>query len=262
MAFSRFSRFRKRSFGRVSRGFRRFAPRMQTVHRPIKWERGNFHLTVVHSHQDPDRLLNTVVPIAQVQNLGDVLTSQGRALNQAARNVQVGGVKFTIAQWMVDSGPGEVATDHVGGLVGTVSTKVLLVSDALVTDSVAGTQAPQAIQSNFFTNTLPIASTAEVQDTEGLYPRRIHWQNFKSYNLWPGNIWTEGSEPPTNVPYAQQQVQMVNTHSGANLRLRLRLEDDEVLSFFCTSFLDVNSFAAEPDIAFRITGTIWYRFQF
>lgn len=254
--------FSKRPARRFSRFRRR---RISTVHRPIRWERGNFHLTVNHFHSNPDRLLNTIIPIANPQNFGDTTSATGRTLNQNIRALHVGGVKFTVAQWLVDSDIGQdPVNENLSTLVGSLSTKVLLVSDSTVTDSAAGTSLPQAIESNFFTNTQPVAAATagEIQDVENLYPRRIHWQNYKSLNQWASNFYELSGEPPEIIPYAPQQQGMVNTHSGANLKLNLRLEDDEMLCFFVTSFLDVNSFALEPECVFRISGTIWYRYQF
>lgn len=266
MAFSRYRRTTRRP-NRFRAGFRR-ANRLSTVHRPIRWERGNFYLTFLHSHIDDERLINTVVPIATINNLiTDASDAGGRRLAEMQRALEIGGIKFTLVQKLVSLGTRvELQNTQDFGAASALDTmecKALLVSDGMVTDPADGLAFPQAIDTNFFTNTQPVARTQEVQDVQSLFPRRIHWQNYKHFDAGFPFIYDQNTgETQDEHPYGAHQQAVVSTHSTSNLRLRLRLQDDECLSWFFTSFInDPVNISRGGEVQFRCTGTIWYRYR-
>lgn len=272
MAFSRYRSSGRRTFG--SR-FRRRRFSYKTVRRPVKWERGNFYVSATHLHEDPDRTINTVFVLAQINNLidgsnNDTFASTSR-LAQMAKALIIGGVKFTVYQNITTSASllnmtqAEVAS-FAGSLQTSAESKVLLTSDRTVPDVSAGPGGgsfPAAIEANFFTNTLPTASIAELQDEQTNYPTRIHWQNYKHLDAGWRYAWEEQTDGPSDVPFLSQQNSIVSTHSTGNLRLRLRLQDDEALCWFFTSHLNSvpAGFDAIPEVHFLATGTIWYRYD-
>jgi len=280
MAYRRYGSSRGRSYSsRFRSSFRRArtGSRLSSVHRPIRWERGNFYLEFLHLHADTDRLVNTVVPIAMVNNLiVDASDEGGRTLSEMTRALEIGGLKFTCVQNLISlpnirnlqqEGDPFDASSLSGSSSMMADSKILLVSDALVTDPSDGLAFPQAIESNFFTNTMPVTRVQEVQDIQSLYPRRIHWQNFKQHNAgFQFSYPLQHTDPEDQARgiFGNQDQQVNNSHSGGNLRLRLRLQDDECLAWFFTSFLNrsetLATFAAE--VNFKVTGTIWYRYRF
>jgi len=269
MAFSRYRSTGRRSYSPRFRR-RRFS-RLSTFHRPIRWERGNFYLTFLHTHEadSEDRVINTVVPIAALNNLIlDSTDEPGRQLAEMKRALHVGGVKFTVCQELISIGDltslNSLQDFGVASSQMCMDTKTLLVSDRMVTDPSDGLAFPQAIDSNFFTNTMPVTRISEIQDIQSLYPARIHWQNYKRHNAGFAFIYNQNvGETEDEHPFARSQTDVSNTHSGGNLKLRLRLQDDECLSFFFTSqvpsALQLTNFGGE--VRFTCTGTIWYRYQ-
>jgi len=263
MAFRRFTRSR---FTRGRSSFSRFRPRpMNTVRRPIKWSRGNFWLPVVHSHDDENRNLVTVIVLGTIQQLEGDGSNSGANLAQASRSLEIGGIKFTCQRRLMGfNNPPEDVEDIRDTNLFNVDTKVLIVSDSMVTEPVSGGVSPQALNTNWFTNTLPTASTAEVQDEDGQFPRRIHWQDYKRLDSSIANASpVELGETIDQLAYIPSNQQVTNSHSTGNLRLRLRLQDDECLAVHFASFL--NLVAAQPneaEVEWTFTGTIWYRFRF
>jgi len=268
MAFSRYRSAGRRTFG--SRFRRRRFP-YKTVRRPVRWERGNFYTTATHLHEDPDRTINTVFTLAQVNNLidnqnTDTYASTAR-LAQMAKALIIGGVKFTVYQNITTSAAffnmTQVEVEQFAGSLQTsAESKILLVSDR--TGAVPGGGSfPAAIDSNFFTNTLPTAAISETQDEQNNYPTRIHWQNYKHLDAGWRYSYEEQSDGTTIHPFQSQQNSILSTHSTGNLRLRLRLQDDECLNWFFTSHLNSvpAGFDAVPEVHFIATGTIWYRYD-
>jgi len=262
MAFRRFTRSR---FGRSRSSFSRFRrPSMNTVRRPIRWSRGNFFLPVVHSHDDENRNLLTVTVLGTIQAFesGDAV---GAALAQAARRLEIGGIKFTCQRRLMGfNNPPETA--EVDSTRDTnlfnVDTKILLVSDSMVTEPVSGGVSPQALNTNWFTNTLPTATTPEIQDEDGQFPRRIHWQDYKRLDSSFAQMATADlGETVDQIVAIPANQQVTNTHSTGNLRLRLRLQDDECLAVHFASFITNEATPSnEAEVEFTFTGTIWYRY--
>lgn len=247
----------KRSFRRFSprRSFRR-GVRLRAPREPQRWEVGNVVIdqTYVLS-AETDVVQTAVVALAQIPfHVGDVGTGQGRALNQFARKLEIGGIVFRYD--IVDaafSNWGEVGSFGANGR-NRVQHRVLLCSDRL--DAVGQ---PSSIP-NWFTPTSPIVAvsasdpviTAEDQD----FPTRIHWQNSHAYNR---EVWQTGSATSVVAP----NTRTFSTRGGANLRLRLALDDTHGLFFHFASRLQQLS-PADIEISgqLRILGTIYYRVRF
>lgn len=265
MAFSRFRTSGRRSFGTRFRP-RRFSRRLNTVRRPVRWERGNFYFKFVHFHDELD-VINTAVPVAMINNLiPTTFGGTGPQLAEMTRALEIGGIKFTIYQNIVSRGepvPIPVSTGD-GSTVSEVDTKVLLCSDSTFTDPGDGLAQPSALECNFFTNTAPVTRIQEIQDVQSLFPRRIHWQNYKDFSTsWVSRVEEDvGLEGTVEVPFQPQNQGVVSTHSSGNLRLRLRLQDDECLEWFFTSHVDpVAGLPLNLEVQFRVTGTLWYRYR-
>lgn len=267
MAFRRFASSRGRSFNRSSRF--RFRRRENVVRRPIRWSRCNFYLPVLHLHADQDtRNVVTTSILAWVPTLEAAMgVTAGPTMAQLTRKLVIGGIKFTTQRRLVtatDPSLDLTPDDWRHTTLRQVDTKVLLVSDGTNMDAATSTIAPDALLPNYFTNTFPVASVAEPQDTDNRFPRRIHWQDFKRFD---GSLDNYMAVPfPGDPPDGEGHVwtkslqTTVNAASGANLRLRLRLQDDEVLAFQHASFIPQS--AAEDsqiEVQFITTGTLWYR---
>lgn len=242
---------------------------MQNVHAPRRWERGNFHLTAVHSHIDPDRTISTVFPLAQVNNLISTTPGQeqwGMQLAQMTRRLEIGGIKFTAHQYLVGfANAFEIEAANVAESTTTqIDTKVLICSDRIgVPDQASGIAFPTAIEADFFTSTLPTARVASGNDIEPNYPTQIHWQNHIRLNGGFHYAVDESvGDPGPIAAFLPQQQTVVSSRSTSNLRLRLRLQDDEALGVWFTSQPEFSATLTnlEPEVAFVFSGTIWYRF--
>jgi len=240
---------------------------MNVVRRPVKWSRGNFFFQVTHSHDIDSRDILTVVPLASMIPFGGADATDQR-MSQAMRGLRVGGVKFTAQRRLAGFAQDVQLTpdDWRDTVLRNVDTKLLLISDTMVIDSATGAESPQALNTNWFTNTLPAASTPEVQDEDVQFPRRIHWQDYRnldaSLDSWQ-DFGISGGEDPSQHVYLKSQQTVTPNVTGANLKLRLRLQDDEALCWHfashCQQVLTAENL--EPEIDFRVTGTIWYKYD-
>lgn len=242
-AFRRSVSTKRRPFSRVSR--------LQTPHRPRKWERGNFYVLVDHEHAEGTEDLLTILPIAYVGAIVDnQATDTGRALAQAVRCIEVGGLVYNFC----------ITPQNFSGFVppaqgdaGFLDARILLVSDRL--DS--GTPpAPVCLTTNWFTNTQPIASVNEGQDEQQTFPTQIHQQDFRRINYTSMQLADVAGDYPGTQTVEQQR-------GAKNVRLRLRLQDDEVLAFHLASRTRSGS-ETLLNLGLNITlvGTIFYRFVF
>lgn len=223
---------------------------MQTPHRPRKWERGNIYFQFEHDHSALQNIL-TVIPIAQVINIGDGNTSGlGRNLSEAVRHLEIGGVVY---DFLVERDNESGFTPPNQGDAGYVDARILLVSDRL--DALIP-PAPVALQTNWFTNTQPLTGLAEAQDEQTQFPTQIHRQHFRRCSF--------GSFDLASVSGSVARTVTVEALRGSsNLRLRLRLSDEDVLAFHLATHIDS---AAEQELGLAvritITGTIFYRYVF
>lgn len=239
------------------------------MRRPIKWSRANFFFQTTHTHDIDNRGVLTVLPLAWMVPLQGS-SNTGLQLAQAGRSIEIGGIKFTAQRRLMGGANDPSATltflDWRDTNIRNVDTKVLLVSDRVVIEPTSGAESPQALSTNWFTNTFPIATTPEVQDEDVQFPTRVHWQDYKNLDMSLDQAieQTQEGEEATHVIYTKSSQQTIGASSGANLRLRLRLQDDEVLAFHFASHCQqvITAENLEPEIDFRVTGTLWYRLRF
>lgn len=242
MAFRRSVPFRRRSFKRRSRS-------LQTPHMPRKWERGNFYLPVEHDHSNDLDLL-TVIPIAQVINIADGdSTATGRSLSQAVRHLEVGGVVYN-AFFQRDNESG--FEPPAQGDNGSILCRLLLCSDRL--DSSQPPQ-PAALTTNWFTNTQPVTGLAELQDEQAQFPTQIHHQHARILDFGDFDLLSVAGSVPRGTVVEQ-------TRATGNVRLRLRLSDQEVLAWHIASHIQSPEGALGLSWRCVITGTIFYRYVF
>jgi len=223
---------------------------MQTPHRPRKWERGNIFFTFLHDHT-ADQTLLTVVNLAALYNIGDTtMTGVGGNLQEATRFLEIGGIVYSMCaspNW------GTLSSPPTSGDFGIVDARMLLCSDRL---DASTPPAPVALQTNWFTNTLPTTSVAEAQDSNAQYPTQIHHQEY--WQLGFGSIPGQALEI-TAFP----RVQTTETERRSrSQRLRLRLDDTEGLVLHLASRVRESAEVevVQPGVWFTFVGTIYYRF--
>jgi len=263
-----FRRFTRSNFRQPRRSFSRFRRGLGTVHRPIRWNRANFHLSALHAHLDADtRNIVTTLILARMQNVtGSMGALPGDTFGQMARSLQIGGIKFTAQRRLVrpvDPALELTPNDWFSTVLREVDTKVLIVSDSQNLDPATGVTTPSALLPDWFTNTLPIATTVQPEDTDMRFPQRVHWQDFRrldaSLDQYQEATVSGGEEPSQHV-YTKSLQSVVPVVTGANLRLRLRLQDDEVLAVQFASKIPQS--AAEEnglECQFVISGSLWWR---
>jgi len=219
---------------------------MNTVRRPIKWERGNFYIEVEHIHDSvAGDMILTVVPMGSVRSLIDPATDVGRGVSQMVRTLEIGGIVGTT---QVIQAPAPWFAGQPSNADNTrVSTRTLLCSDREFDD---GT--PAALSTNWFTSTTPISILHETQDEQQQFPTRIHHQSFVA--LDNGQI-----AFPSVSGESRKATLVVNGRTPINKRLRLRLQDDEVLVWHCASFCSLSVVDDAPAVRWILCGTIFYR---
>jgi len=182
---------------------------------------------------------------------------------QAVRKLEIGGVKLTVHRRLMGfNNPPEAVEDARDTNLFALQTKFLLVSDTLVTEPVSGGVSPQALSTNWFTNTLPATTTPSVEDEDGQFPKRIHWQDFQVHDSsFAQMVAVDLGETNDQIVYVPSQQAVAASHQSFNLRLRLRLQDDECLALHFASITPAIAGATnEPEVVFSVNGTIWYRF--
>jgi len=243
MAFRRSGSFKRRSGSSRFRG-----SRLQMPHRPRKWERGNFYLPVEHDMNQSNVL--TVLPIAQMTNIADNdTTTAGRSLTQAARYLEIGGIVYN-AFFGLDFESG--FTPPAQGDNGGILCRLMLCSDR-VDDSTP--PAPVALSTNWFTNTQPITGLGEYQDEQAHFPTQIHHQHARLIDCASYTMLDVSGDAP-------RSVLTENIRATGNVRLRLRLSDEQILCWHVATHIEESEI--ELGLACRITivGTIFYRFVF
>lgn len=247
--------FRRFSSARFPRGRRRgFGPRLRIPKEPFRWEVGQFHFRIQNVVNEVAPLGTTVVSLAQIaDHFGDLATAQGTALNDAMRFLEIGGIVFGYRirrNWERSAAapnPGVTQQEQTD----SVDYKLLVVSDRLNDDG-----QPSTIP-NWFNTTPPIINVASTTatDRDTRYPLRIHWQAY------------HGSENSTALGDPANAIgpssYFLDSRSGrANLRLRLRLQDDVGLFFhFAQVVNDPSTAEFENDALVTISGTLYYRWR-
>lgn len=235
-----------------SRQRMRYGPRLRMAKEPTRWEVGHFFLGNIINITDAGTNPSTIVTsLAQIRGHLGTDSPQGRVLDNAARALEIGGVVFRYEIIASSSIPGAIP-DNTSEFTNRVDWRVLLVSDRLDTVGV-----PLAIP-NWFNVTNPViaAGSTDVEDLDDEYPTRIHWQNYH------GTSWSNREGNGTGA-LNSQTVHVDNRRGGANLRLRLRLDDQHGLFFH---FAQAHSGSDGVENTFigslQIAGTIYYRWRF
>jgi len=240
----------RRSFSRG--GSSRFRSRFQRnkTHQPTRtghWQRANMNLEALTLLTDgQDSISLTIIPIAQIF---DRLASPVGATGQQIRFCEVGGVCFDWQTQLAD-----IVQDSDSGLW-LVQTQILLVSDRLDTEG-----NPAALDSNWFTNTTPIVSATsggEAQDEDQRFPTRVHWRHSRNFN---GGV----ADAPIGISgNGFYSTPVVSLQGSANLRLRLRLDDEHALAFHFTSKItDAAGVLQNAAFTHTVTGSLYYRTRY
>lgn len=232
---------------------RRFGPRLRAAKEPQRWEVGQFFFGNIINITDAGTNPSTIVTsLAQISgHLGVSTQEQGRVLDNAARALEIGGVVFRYEILSSFNSPSAIR-DDTSELNNRLNWRVLLVSDRL-----DATGSPISIP-NWFNVTNPViaAGSTAAEDIDNEYPTRIHWQNFH------GTSWSNREGNGTGA-IGPTTFHTDNRRGGANLRLRLRLDDEHGL-FFHFAQAHTNSDNGENSFVGQLllTGTIYYRWRF
>jgi len=214
----------------------------------MNWQRGNFNVLVVNVVEDASVPNLIVVPIAQIQDhVADGTVATGRALSEQVRFMEVGGVVFDWQSNIVD-----VTQDDDEG-IWIVQQQLLLVSDRL--DEVGN---PVALNTDWFSSTTPttLAQSQAENDEDTTFPTKVHWRH--SRNLAGGKLPTLGVA--TSVSPAQVTI---HAQGSANLRLRLRLDDEHALAFHLTTDIaNTGGVLTGAAVSTSVCGSIYYRTKF
>jgi len=244
MAFRRFNSSRRPAANFRSRS-RFMKNRTREPRRTGHWQRANFDTiqTAVVDTGSPRG--NVVVIMAQIKDhVSDSSVGTGRAIGEQVKFLEVGGLVF---DWQMNLG--DLTTDDDTGLW-VLQQQIILCSDRL---DAAGT--PAAVNVDWTNTQTPIslASAQQAADEEQEYPTRVHWRHSRNLTggYYPSNV-TGTRYPSTHV---------VSLQGSANLRLRLRLDDEHVLAFHLPLFL-ANSgggVLTAAAVTTYIVGSMYYR---
>jgi len=231
---------------------RRPRSRLRYSTEPRRWEVGHFFLSVNNVTDFVTPNATIVTALGQIGGrIGVQGTTQGRALENATRFLEIGGIVFRYRVRLsaqmeeVDTVPS--ATSE---LINQIDWRVLLVSDRL---DAAGS--PVSIP-DWFNVTTPVSAASALtdEDLDPEYPTRIHWQNYHGTNVSNRAGSGTGSVGPSDYPSDQRA-------GGANLRLRLRLDDEHGLFLhFAQRSIGLNQSGNVFAGVLNFTGVIYYRF--
>lgn len=248
MAFRRSAPSRGRSFRPRSRFSR------NRTHQPRRtgfWQRANLMLIQENVVDNPGAHFNSVIVIGRVANLSRDDDEGGKARNQQIRFLEIGGIVFDWQMELSDIALDFTTTPETD--IWRIENQVLLVSDRL--DEEAN---PVAIDTNWFSSTspIPLASAAAAEDEDQEFPTRVHWRHGRTiaggYSQFP--------DVTGNYQPSQNQVSL---QGSANLRLRLKLDDEHCLAFHWTSLLrNTSATLAAAAINLNIWGSLYYRVVF
>jgi len=235
--------------GRLVR--RRFGSRLRPSTEPRRWEVGHFFLSINNVTDQGTPNATIVTAMGQIGGrIGVTGTTQGRALENSTRYLEIGGIVFRyrirLSAQLVD----EVVPTENSELVNQIDWRLLLCSDRL---DAAGV--PASIP-DWFNVTTPIAAasalTQEDEDTQ--YPTRIHWQGYHGTAV--SNRQGNGTGSVGPIDYTTD-----NRTGGGNLRLRLRLDDEHGLFWhFAQRSVGLNNSENIFAGVANITGVMYYRF--
>lgn len=196
-----------------------------------------------------------VVAMAMVfDRLGDQADGQGRAITNAVRALEIGGVVLSWRIFMESSPIANFNAQGTGPSVNQFDHRVLICSDRVDNagnpNSVPDWFAP-GIPLTSVSTTTPAANADDIE-----FPLRIHHQWHRGHN----NETYTSESVSGGFPQTQFTEQL---RGSCNLRLRLRLQDDTGLFFhFATRILDAEVAApAGWAFAVHVVGTMYYRFR-
>jgi len=205
--------------------------------------------TIVSSAETTFTLVTSLAQITA--HVGSSGTPQGRAINEFARSMEIGGMVFSYTLCPRDLGDALFVTDFDQN---QFDHRVLVVSDAIDANG-----NPNSIPDWFVPGT-PLVGVSDGSNTplptsqDNVYPTRIHFQDRLSsgYGIAGG---TTGN--PVFPLYDRRT-------GHKNLRLNLRLSDKQGLFFhFATKIFRPS--AGDPtefEHELRVTGTMYYRVRF
>lgn len=259
MAYRRNQRSRG-SYGRSGNRFSR--SRLRTVKPTQRWQRANFYIEGNTLHDEINAAQNIVFVIAQIGgHVGDPTVPEGRVMASMVRHMDIGGIVF---DWQFSNFADvdyteEIATDNVEM---RMEHQLLLCSDRLGSGNLGG--APQAVNVDWFDNTVPIiaAQSADDEGADVKFPTRVHWRTHRSLDDSTVIRWNSPEAPEPQL--FRQSHSIVGTHGSKNIRLRLRLTDLDCLVFHWSTL--VSSYPPEGLSAYyprmKLVGSLYYRVSF
>jgi len=217
------------------------------VSRPRKWQMATFNFEGEFA-TGPATSSLIVTQIAVIQGrFGESTTSQGRALNEAVRKLEIGGIVWTygIDDWRMQAADFPLA----GGPYRADF------DASWCYDRCDGSGNPEALSTNWFNSKTPVSlATAQVaaDDNDELMPLRVirRFSGRRMYGYQGAGL---------DAPPITQQIGQLRWHG--NLRLRAALDDDHTLVFH--SALQTGSFwpdAGLGRIGYWLRGQLYYRF--
>jgi len=249
MASRRFSSFKRRS------GSSRFRSRSRThrVTRPQRWTAANFSLIFDNDVDTPGSGggVNTVIVLCQIQ--GNIFRPDNQInLAEQQRYVEIGGIVF---DWQMLYSVLPQFNEMTSIVQSEMLSTLVLCTDRL--DSLGN---PAAIDTNWFNTQSPISLAVgqTIQDEDVVYPTRIHWRHSRAHNL----SYVRGDSLEGAATALPQGQAVTLAQGSANLRLRTRLDDEQVLTFHFASILP--AVPADQDIVLvttrlHLNGTLYYR---
>lgn len=261
MAFRRFSRFRRRTTGRLSFGFR--GPRLKDPQRTRRLERAEFYFRdldqISNATEGQTRIFTHIASIALSLGNATPTSPEGRVgnvLSGMQRYIQINGLVFDYG-YDVQTFLGDPPETDAGAL--TIQTAV--VTDRLIPSQNGLDVLPASLnvwspyQTQFPTAVLSTATPGALSD-QIRQPTRVHWQ--RTERLF------------RNVPEVQSDLEStlyigygIRTRNQAptfNRRLRVRLDDEHGL-FLTTHYINDAAQTGIPQFIVRwARGTLFYRF--
>lgn len=240
---------RRRQFRRAP--FRRFRrARTHAVVANQVWQRANFFFSEVKTVPNvSDTSTNTVFQLVTGGVLGDQATTTGRALSNAIRRIEVGGVVLWGGARNVDD-----VTDF---LVTAPEDNEIYLHTALYVDRMNQLGVVPASM-NWMRSQVPISSVPSVAAEDWDFPMKMLWRRWSEIGITTqelGNV-PEGSLAYLNGETLASQSPFIHL----NKRLRIRVDDFQALCFsfsYCTG----PAYAASVQHQYRhwLAGSVYYR---
>jgi len=239
--------FRARS--RSRRSFSKFRSRRRAVTnfkvgRPARWQFANFSFRNFMAPDGSGSAQNIVTVVAQIDDrIGDTATDQGRALNNATRRLEIGGIVW-------HAGIDYVFTDPVD-LQTTAVRECHLV---WAFDRLNDLGQPAAILTDWSLSQTPVVAVGGGSPVQNdfVFPDRVirRYSDVRSYRKQGLGL---------DAPPVQQETR--RSRWSGNLRLRQFLDDSHCLVFH--QFVkNVTTVQDTVEDVYWCNGTVYYRFVF